>query len=474
VRRSALLGLRSRLVLSLLATSALTVGVVALTLLSPLEQRLRLDELESLHQAAAVVRPLLARVPEAALRPDSRALDDAVKTAAGRVDAQIVVVSASGGLLAATVARPGDRAAQAARAVRENRSVRSVRGEGGATEATYALPGVVGRQRVGLGVTRRLDEATAAAQTVRNATLLAAVAGMGVALVLGFALSGRLVRRLRALRDIALRVARLGLVVEMVPDRRQDEIGDLQRAFATMQSRLREQEDARRTFVSTASHELRTPLASLRLMLDLAREELERDPSDVDEARREVERAAGQAERLSGLADELLDLSRLDARIPSDVQLVDIAAVAAAVVREFSTRAAANAQALQVDATPGAWSIADHGHVAQVIRIVLDNALRFAPPEEPIDVTVTADPEAVRVRVCDRGPGIPADERDTIFERFARGASTGGEGGFGLGLAIGRELAARMHGKLVLLDPEPGSGPGACFELRLIPAPPSG
>lgn len=469
--RSAYLGLRSRLVLALLATSALTVGVVAVTLLSPLEQSLRRDELESLHQAALVVRPLLSRVAEDALRPGSPALDRAVKAAAERVDAQVVVVSASGRLLAATVARPGARATQAARAVREDRVVRFIHGTGEGTEATYALPGTVRERRLGLAVTRRIDEASSAAQTVRNATLLAAAAGMGAALLLGFALSGRLVRRLRDLRDTALRVAHLGFVVEMVPDRRRDEIGDLQRAFATMQSRLREQEQARRTFVSTASHELRTPLASLRLMLDLAREELDRDPSDVEEARREVQRAAGQAERLSALAGELLDLSRMDAGVPADLRLVDVAAVTAAVVREFSARAAASAQHLRLDGAPDAWSIADQGHVAQVVRIVLDNALRFAPPGEPIDVTVTADAEACCVRVRDRGPGIPAAERDAIFERFARGASTGGEGGFGLGLAIGRELAVRMDGELILVDLD--GGLGACFELRLPPAPPA-
>jgi hypothetical protein len=96
MRRPAFLGLRSRVVLSLLATSAVTVGVVAVTLLSPLERHLRGDELESLHQAALVVRPLLSHVPENALRPGSAKLDHAVKTAAGRVDAQIVMVAMSG------------------------------------------------------------------------------------------------------------------------------------------------------------------------------------------------------------------------------------------------------------------------------------------------------------------------------------------------------------------------------------------
>jgi signal transduction histidine kinase len=470
MRRPAFLGLRSRVVLSLLATSAVTVGVVAVTLLSPLERHLRGDELESLHQAALVVRPLLSHVPENALRPGSAKLDHAVKTAAGRVDAQIVMVAMSGGLLAATVTRPGDRATQAARAAREHRTVHSVRETSVATEATYAVAATVGEQHVGISVTRQLDEAVSAAQTVRHAMLLAAAAGMAAALVLGLALSRRLIRRLRSLRDTALRVARLGLVVEMVPDARRDEIGDLQRAFATMQSRLREQEDARRTFVSTASHELRTPLASLRLMLDLAHEELECDPPDHREARREVERAAGQAERLSALADKLLDLSHIDAGVPAELRLLDVATIAGAVVREFGARADATGQQLRLDAAGAAWAVADGGHVAQIVRIVLDNALRFAPAGEPIDVTVTAAAEAVGIRVCDRGPGIPPDERETIFQRFERGTATGGEGGFGLGLAIGRELAARMHGELVIVDGEDGGG-GACFELRLVPGP---
>ncbi len=468
MRRPGFLGLRGRLVLALLATSALTVGVVAITLLSPLEHRLRADEIESLHQAAVVVRPLLARVPEEALRPGSARLDRAVKLAAGRVDAQIVVASRTGALLAATVARPGDRVAQAARAAREHRVVRYVSGGGPAIEATYAVPGRVGEQLVGIAVTRQLDEAVSATQTVRHAMLLAAAAGMGAALLLGLALSARLVRRLRSLRDTALRVAQLGLVVQMIPDDRRDEIGDLQRAFSTMQNRLREQEEARRTFVSTASHELRTPLASLRLMLDLAREELEREQPDSVEARREVERASGQAERLSLLANELLDLSRIDAGVPSDLQLVDAAAITGAVVREFSARAESQGQGLRLEAGTGAWSIADHGHVAQIVRIMLDNALRFAPPGEAIDVAVTATAQAVAVRVRDRGPGIPRAEREPIFERFARGAATGGEGGFGLGLAIGRELATRMNAQLQIVDVE---GDGACFELRLVPAP---
>ena len=80
------------------------------------------------------------------------------------------------------------------------------------------------------------------------------------------------------------------------------------------------------------------------------------------------------------------------------------------------------------------------------MRILIDNALRYAPPGKPIQVIATHDRGDVVVRVSDRGPGVPVEEREHIFERFHRGKATSVEIGFGLGLAIGRELAERMGG----------------------------
>jgi signal transduction histidine kinase len=98
-----------------------------------------------------------------------------------------------------------------------------------------------------------------------------------------------------------------------------------------------------------------------------------------------------------------------------------------------------------------------------VVRILLDNALRYAPAGEPIDVSCGQDGGRVMVEVADRGPGVPEDERERIFERFHRGRKAGAEHGFGLGLAIGRELAERMGGTLVLAESEGG----ARFRLTL-------
>src|SRR5205807_6260439 len=135
----------------------------------------------------------------------------------------------------------------------------------------------------------------------------AAVVSLVVALILGTFLAGRVIRRLRSLRDSALTVAELGPSAEFRPDGGLDEVGDLSRAVAVMQEHLREQENARRAFVATASHELRTPLTSLRVMLDSVRGDLEGPRPDVSAALAQVTEAEAQADRLSALTADLLN-----------------------------------------------------------------------------------------------------------------------------------------------------------------------
>jgi len=106
-----------------------------------------------------------------------------------------------------------------------------------------------------------------------------------------------------------------------------------------------------------------------------------------------------------------------------------------------------------------------HG-VAQIVRVLLDNALRHTPSGGRIRVRTEMRDSMASVIVADEGIGVVPEDRERIFERFARGADAT-EGGFGLGLAIGRELARQMDGDLTLED----GSPGACFALRLPGAP---
>ncbi|HEY2159951.1 MAG TPA: HAMP domain-containing sensor histidine kinase [Solirubrobacteraceae bacterium] len=352
-----------------------------------------------------------------------------------------------------------------------------------------------------LAASRTITEIQGVVNVVLNAFETAALAGIALTLILGIPLSATLLRRLQRLRTAALRLAQGAPTVEIPVDRAGDEVGDLTRTFAIMQRRLAQQEEARRAFVSTASHELRTPLTSLHGMLELLDDDLQGPNPDLPDARRLLTRARAQSRRLSRLASDLLDLSRLDAEVELRSEPVELGELSRAVLAEFEPRNADRelTARLEDDAAP-CWALGDPGSVAQILRILLDNAVQLSPPNSEIRVelhngdgavvtpggpgppsvagslaavgtrngsdssSVAGSLTAVAVSVSDSGPGVDPQERQLIFNRFHRGRQTAGSAGFGLGLAIGRELAERMGGELVLEDTK---APGATFTLRL-------
>jgi signal transduction histidine kinase len=315
-----------------------------------------------------------------------------------------------------------------------------------------------------LAIRKRIDEIPGAVSAVRTAFLTAALAGFGLTLLLGIPLAATLVRRLRRLRQAALKLAREGPGVEVPVDRARDEVGDLARTFATMQRQLQQQEEARRAFVATASHELRTPLASLDGMLELLHDDLRHGDPDLDEARTLLERARAQSRRLAQLASDLLDLSRLDADVKLRSEPVELSELSRAVLAEFELGTAERGVNIALEVADGqVWALGDPGSVARILRILLDNAVRHSRAGREVRVELHNGGTA-ELSVSDRGPGVAPEDRAIIFERFQRGRETAGIAGFGLGLAIGRELAARMGGELTL-DAE--YGPGAKFTLRL-------
>jgi signal transduction histidine kinase len=292
-----------------------------------------------------------------------------------------------------------------------------------------------------------------------------------VAIALAVALSSTLLRRLGRLRTAAVRISQEGIAdAPLQHDSGRDEVGDLARAFGRMQEELRRQENARRSFVATASHELRTPLTMLQGTMELLEEDLADGRVDIADAQTQVARARRELLRLSGLAGELLDLSRLDASVPLRSEPVELGELARAVAAEFALRAGEREVELTiVPPREPCWGRGDPDAVARVVRILLDNALRYAPLGEPIRLTADCEGDRARIEVADRGPGVHPAEREQIFERFQRGRTASAEAGFGLGLAIGRELAQRMEGTLALVGED---GQGTCFRLELPVAEP--
>ncbi|MFZ1993771.1 MAG: HAMP domain-containing sensor histidine kinase [Solirubrobacteraceae bacterium] len=439
-----------------MAVALVALAGPAVELLSPLQQQLRDRTLDHLSVRAERLGQELARLPAASVT--SRSL--AVRRIGGglmRRDLDATLVGPRGGYLFGyddDIQRMVRRGTAPAIGLVQRRVINYGYGWG-------LWVRVVTRVRTAAGpVTIAVYRSLQDAQTARHALVAglerAAAISLLIAICLGIWFARRLARRTRTLRDAALRVARHGPGVDGPVDDHGDEIGDLARAFATMQQRLSAQERARQAFVATASHELRTPLTALQMRLGLLREDLSAGSPDLLDAREQVALAEGQAQRLGKLAGDLLDLSRLDAQIPMAIEPVALVPLARASVAELG---GILGPAVRLEVDTAVIVLGDAQRIAQILRILIDNARRYSPAGATVRVIV-AD---AMIAVEDDGPGIPLAERELIFERFRRGSSHDQHPGFGLGLAIGRELARRMGGELTLC----GAAPPTRFELHL-------
>ena len=485
LRRS---GLRGRLLVALVATSALTLAVAAAALLPPLQDRLRTQRADDLEAATVADAGTFENTLRASLRRhrgEPAALlvsgltfdiQDKALNLRQRTGARVVVDDQ---VPPTDPSRPPsiydtDVAAslpvgQILRTLITQQDQRTV-ANGFVTVSVYLQP--TAEQPFVLVTQKPLTDVAAAVAQVRNAFIAAAGIGLIFAIILGVALSTTLSRRLARLRAAAVRVAAEGPDAPTPRDLGRDEVGDLARTLAAMQEALRRQEAARRAFVSTASHELRTPLTSVQGTLELLEEDLRDGRLDTSDAQEQIAGAQSQLRRLGRLAGELLDLSRLDADVPMRSEPVELGELCRAVGAEFEIRTRERDCAVVVEPPPGpCWASGDPGAVARVVRILIDNALRYSPPGGAVRVVPAYHGEHATVEVCDEGAGVHPDDRELIFERFERGSSQSGSGGFGLGLAIGRELATRMGGTLELLPGAPGEGARFRLGLRIeLPA----
>jgi len=222
---------------------------------------------------------------------------------------------------------------------------------------------------------------------------------------------------------------------------------------------------AHRDFVTNVTHELRTPLASIRLLAEMLAE------GRAPHRRQDHERMLlAESTRLSMLIENVLDLGRTERGARAlEVEPTPVAALVeetTALLRPL-LEADAREMTVRVDAT--ATALADRSSLTQALVAVLDNARKYGAG--PIQVAVDRSPHGVSIQIHDRGPGVPAHERDVIFERFSRGTQhrDGSLPGLGIGLYLARTLVRRMGGELQCVDPE--GRDGARFVFTLTPAP---
>jgi signal transduction histidine kinase len=300
---------------------------------------------------------------------------------------------------------------------------------------------------------------------------LIALAGLiafgALGLIIGRYLAGQALAPMIAVTGALERFAAGDFTPQHIDTQTRSEVGELARAFngaaaqvtAAFDERRRVEEYIRQ-FVADASHELRTPLTVIRGYLDVLKRGAFNDPEKRERAFATLDM---ESARMRALIDKLVVLARLERPEPSQLERVDVAAIARNLAD--STRAVPDHPPVMLDLDDGAHVFAEESELHEALANLLDNARKYGGGS-PINIAVKRAGSFVVARVADAGPGISAEDQTHIFDRFFRGETRGEIEGSGLGLAIAVHAVNRAHGTLRLVESRPGR---TVFEIK-VPA----
>jgi len=255
--------------------------------------------------------------------------------------------------------------------------------------------------------------------------------------------ANRLTRRLQALRK-GVETFGSGQLQHRVAVEGKDEVADLASSFNEAAQRIEDLITSNRSLLANASHELRSPLARLKMAVSIMGD---MPPARAAQLKQEIHE---DIRELDALVEEVLLASRLDARSDIERQPVDLLGMAT----EEASRVGA-----QVEVAPGFPNTpyqADDRLLRRAVRNLLENAKRYGGPD--IELALVQRPNWLDISVSDRGPGVPPEQRDRIFEPFYRlPGHAEHAGGVGLGLSLVRQIALR-HGGTVRCEAREGGG----------------
>jgi signal transduction histidine kinase len=276
---------------------------------------------------------------------------------------------------------------------------------------------------------------------------------IAVGMTAAWFLAGSLARPVRRLEDAAKRLGAGDLGARAGPEG-PAEVASLAGSFNRMASALSTNISAQQDFLANASHQLRTPLTGLRLRLEAIKEE-------GGFAAGQAEKAELEVDRLTSLVADLLELARVSSAETAGAP-VDLTECVTGAVDRWAPTAESKGKRVTAAASGHATVWADPADVNHILDNLIENAIRYTPGGAQVMVSATRRNGRSLLEVADDGPGIPAEDRSRIFERFYRGSAGRLAGpGTGLGLAIVQELARRWGGRVDL-----GDGPGTRFEVE--------
>ena len=299
-----------------------------------------------------------------------------------------------------------------------------------------------------------LDPAAAQARKVAEFTAALAAGALAVVAAVCWLTAGWALRPVERLRREAAAIAASGDLSGRLDGLGADELARLGGTLNKMLVSLETSVDRQRRFVADAAHELRTPVAGMTTTLEVARAHPETSQALVEDL------LAGHR-RLGRLVNDLLILAAVDGRAPQRAAPVDLAGV----VTDCSRRPVPDGIGLRLGQLDRVFVAGDETQLSRVVSNLVDNALRYAA--SMVELSVRQDGQQAVITVADDGPGIPAADRERIWERFARldDDRSRASGGSGLGLAMVRELTAAHGGTVSVTGRQPG--PGATFLVRL-------
>ena len=241
-----------------------------------------------------------------------------------------------------------------------------------------------------------------------------------------------------------------------------DEITVLAHEFNGLLNRLQDMEDTRRQFVSDASHELKTPLASIKLLSD----SILQNEMDMDTVREFVGDIGNEADRLNRMSQNLLSLSKADAMLVQEPEIILVETIMHRVIRMLSPLAQINNCTICTEILAPCPVLISEDDLYQIIFNLVENGIKYNTPGKNLYIMVKQEGKTAVLTVKDEGNGIPAESIPHIFDRFyrvdkARSRSTGGSG---LGLSIVKELVNKNQGTILV---ESELGVGTKFTLRL-------
>jgi signal transduction histidine kinase len=441
------LSLRNRLAAVFFAINLVAFGALYLYLAPGLQDRLIGDRLHRLaaqaqHGAGLIVPAAGSSAPISMVR---REVDAASLESGARVTlllarhGQLSILADSSNLAAS----PPLVFSAARRAIRATLPTTATESSGGQTVAEAAWPvNYQGRVAAVIVFSAPVTDMVATTARVRHEVLVAGAIGLLLALLGGYVLARALELRVKRL-EVAVGQVAGGDFESPIEVDSSDELGQLARAFNQMQHQLGQLESARKRFIATASHELRTPIFSLGGFVEL----LEDEDLDPETRQRFLDQVQLQVERLRRLSVNLLDLSQLESgTLELRPEQVDLGELTRSVSGEFEPVLTGHDSHLELRFTGRTIeALCDPVRVAQILRILIDNALTHTPPGTRIAVTAARVDGHVRLEVRDDGGGIETEALPRIFEPFFTADDAQGSG---LGLAIASELAECMSGHL--------------------------